>query len=189
MGSSLNEGKTPVRQRRRHKIRRLNFDEETVMCKNSMSVCKVLERELPRFVAPKDPQRSPKRDPTEPAFLALKSSLMQVFNSFSRTDSGLSQTLCQSDPREALSRSKGVPGSKKICCNCKKSHCLKLYCECFLNKVCCSGCKCVNCMNTEKYNEEREKAMQATLVRNPTAFVPKISIADPSVLSFRYNLL
>ena len=33
-------------------------------------------------------------------------------------------------------------------CNCKKSHCLKRYCECYNAGVGCSeGCKCEGCEN------------------------------------------
>jgi len=64
---------------------------------------------------------------------------------------------------------------KKMCCNCKKSQCLKLYCECFANKTFCAGCNCVNCLNTEDNRVERDKAMQTTLERNPIAFDPKIT--------------
>jgi hypothetical protein len=35
-------------------------------------------------------------------------------------------------------------------CNCKKSNCLKKYCECFqAGVVCSSACKCVECLNFE----------------------------------------
>ena len=33
-------------------------------------------------------------------------------------------------------------------CNCKKSKCLKLYCDCFANGDFCGGsCSCTNCAN------------------------------------------
>ncbi|XP_024036841.1 protein tesmin/TSO1-like CXC 6 [Citrus clementina] len=39
-------------------------------------------------------------------------------------------------------------------CRCKKTKCLKKYCECFHAKVFCSkNCKCVNCKNSEDYVE------------------------------------
>ena len=64
---------------------------------------------------------------------------------------------------------------RPVCCNCKKSQCLKLYCECFANKMFCHGCNCVNCLNIEENKAERDKAMKVTLERNPTAFDPKIA--------------
>ena len=33
-------------------------------------------------------------------------------------------------------------------CNCKKSQCLKLYCDCFSAQVYCQGCACASCRNT-----------------------------------------
>lgn len=42
-------------------------------------------------------------------------------------------------------------------CNCKKSKCLKLYCDCFSNGKYCENCNCVNCNNTEKFEVQRKK--------------------------------
>lgn len=47
----------------------------------------------------------------------------------------------------------------KRCCNCEKSRCIKLYCECYANGVYCDGCNCVDCLNTpnhEVFISERE---------------------------------
>ncbi|CAH8619384.1 unnamed protein product [Schistosoma intercalatum] len=58
-------------------------------------------------------------------------------------------------------------------CNCVKSHCLKLYCECFARGSYCDNCNCMNCMNNQSHEEDREKAFKRTLGRNPSAFHPK----------------
>jgi hypothetical protein len=36
-------------------------------------------------------------------------------------------------------------------CNCKKSRCLKLYCECFAGELYCDGCNCNDCHNSTAY--------------------------------------
>merc|ERR1712166_1444904 len=36
-------------------------------------------------------------------------------------------------------------------CRCKRSKCLKLYCECFAANVFCVGCKCTDCHNNEEH--------------------------------------
>ena len=48
------------------------------------------------------------------------------------------------------SNSDSTPG-KKIQCNCKKTKCLKLYCDCFRLNQTCDGCNCVGCHNLEIY--------------------------------------
>ncbi|KAL0871368.1 hypothetical protein ABMA27_005103 [Loxostege sticticalis] len=59
-------------------------------------------------------------------------------------------------------------------CNCTKSQCLKLYCDCFANGEFCNRCNCNNCYNNLNYEELRQKAIRACLERNPNAFRPKI---------------
>ena len=63
---------------------------------------------------------------------------------------------------------------KKVCCNCKKSRCLKLYCDCFAAGEYCQDCNCTNCANIEVNSTERNNAILATLDRNPIAFKPKV---------------
>ncbi|XP_076816644.1 protein lin-54 homolog [Clavelina lepadiformis] len=69
-----------------------------------------------------------------------------------------------------------VPMNGKIRkpCNCTKSMCLKLYCECFANGHFCDGCNCINCHNNLEFDGDRSKAIKSCLERNPMAFRPKI---------------
>ncbi|CAC5368001.1 LIN54 [Mytilus coruscus] len=59
-------------------------------------------------------------------------------------------------------------------CNCTKSQCLKLYCDCFANGEFCHNCNCTNCANNLIHEEERSRAIKSCLDRNPMAFHPKI---------------
>ncbi|NXV16776.1 MTL5 protein, partial [Cepphus grylle] len=74
---------------------------------------------------------------------------------------------------EGLPFGSGVTKSKKPC-NCTKSQCLKLYCDCFANGDFCNNCNCNNCYNNQLHESERFKAIKACLERNPEAFLPKI---------------
>ena len=104
----------------------------------------------------------------------MKSSLMQSFNSFSAKTAYLSQTIGQRYVRGGLVYSDGKFVAKRMCCTCKKSQCLKLYCECFASLSYCSGCNCTNCLNTPENQTMRDRAIQATKDRNANAFDPKI---------------
>mmetsp|Transcript_21053 Transcript_21053/g.40891 ORF Transcript_21053/g.40891 Transcript_21053/m.40891 type:complete len:443 (-) Transcript_21053:165-1493(-) len=78
------------------------------------------------------------------------------------------------NPTKAASSSGGDRSLQtKVCC-CKKSKCLKLYCECFSAGVMCSTCKCVECANDGNHETERLQAMKNIKQRNANAFAPKI---------------
>ncbi|XP_067292284.1 spexin prohormone 2 [Pseudorasbora parva] len=93
--------------------------------------------------------------------------------------SQLHQTLC---PTPTVEREEGQTKGRgrmkydksKRPCNCTKSQCLKLYCECFANGEVCNNCKCINCFNNTEHDLERSQAIKTCLERNPGAFRPKI---------------
>jgi hypothetical protein len=59
-------------------------------------------------------------------------------------------------------------------CTCKKTRCLKLYCQCFGVKLHCGpACRCLQCFNTRKHEKQRKEAMRQILARNPGAFDTK----------------
>ncbi|XP_060463478.2 tesmin isoform X1 [Panthera onca] len=76
--------------------------------------------------------------------------------------------------------------SKKPC-NCTKSQCLKLYCDCFASGDFCHDCNCNNCCNNLRHEVQRFKAIKACLDRNPEAFQPKIGKGKPGDVKPRHN--
>ena len=59
-------------------------------------------------------------------------------------------------------------------CTCKKTRCLKLYCQCFGAKLYCGlNCRCMMCFNNRKHEKQRKEAMRNILSRNLSAFDTK----------------
>ena len=75
--------------------------------------------------------------------------------------------------------SDGVVG---IRCNCKRSKCLKLYCDCLRINKYCEGCNCSECNNTTNFAAVRNAAVASIIERNPDAFKARIS-EDPLSMS------
>lgn len=79
-------------------------------------------------------------------------------------------------PSVAAGKENNSPKShRRNPCNCKKSKCLKLYCECFAAERYCDGCNCQDCSNTTEYEPIRSKAIKDTRAKNPNAFKARIS--------------
>ncbi|XP_059640631.1 CRC domain-containing protein TSO1-like [Cornus florida] len=86
------------------------------------------------------------------------------------------EELNQSSPRKkrkkALSNNES-DGCKR--CNCKKTKCLKLYCDCFAAGIyCAEPCACQGCFNRPEYEDTVLETRQQIESRNPLAFAPKI---------------
>jgi hypothetical protein len=70
---------------------------------------------------------------------------------------------------------KSLSKNGQTSCNCKKSKCLKLYCECFRsNGFCDPSCSCQECYNKEEYVDIRNQFYKEQLQRNPSSFSSKI---------------
>ncbi|CAK9154415.1 unnamed protein product [Ilex paraguariensis] len=60
-------------------------------------------------------------------------------------------------------------------CNCKKSKCLKLYCECFAAGLyCVEPCSCQDCFNKPVHEDTVLETRKQIESRNPLAFAPKV---------------
>jgi hypothetical protein len=87
----------------------------------------------------------------------------------------MSNVMVKNEDKENLGRSIKSFDESRPKCNCKKSKCLKLYCECFANGLQCVDCSCNNCHNVEKYNNERNEIIEQIKSRNPQIFNTSLS--------------
>ncbi|KAJ6797796.1 protein tesmin/TSO1-like CXC 2 [Iris pallida] len=89
---------------------------------------------------------------------------------------GLGEDLNHMSPKKKKRKSDNG-GESEACkrCNCKKSKCLKLYCECFAAGVyCVEPCSCQGCFNKPVHEETVLATRKQIESRNPLAFAPKV---------------
>ncbi|XP_061992024.1 protein tesmin/TSO1-like CXC 2 [Rosa rugosa] len=82
----------------------------------------------------------------------------------------------QNSPKKKRRRAEHT-GEGEACkrCNCKKSKCLKLYCECFAAGVyCIEPCSCQDCFNKPIHEDTVLATRKQIESRNPLAFAPKV---------------
>ncbi|XP_057771625.1 protein tesmin/TSO1-like CXC 2 isoform X2 [Salvia miltiorrhiza] len=82
----------------------------------------------------------------------------------------------QGSPKKKRRRTEQA-GEGESCkrCNCKRSKCLKLYCECFAAGVyCVEPCACIDCFNKPIYEDTVLATRKQIESRNPLAFAPKV---------------
>lgn len=114
-------------------------------------------------------------------FTGISSSLTVCFdqNGGLHLDGNHSSHMGRSGNKLKNTKSSGQNGKPVVCCNCAKSRCLKLYCECFANGQLCKGCNCQECLNFDEKLPERVKAINFVKERNPESF--KIRKQDPVI--------
>lgn len=80
----------------------------------------------------------------------------------------------QEPTKAQKAKGKPKPPAQKTRCTCRKTKCLKLYCECFATTGFCGPkCRCEDCHNKESLNELRQLIIQETIGKNPLAFKSK----------------
>ena len=68
---------------------------------------------------------------------------------------------------------------EEVRCNCRRSRCLKLYCDCFRKQHFCTGdCRCSDCENNLQYEDSRTKAIRQILEGRPDAFKPRVDASS-----------
>lgn len=85
------------------------------------------------------------------------------------------------DFRNGLSLHAEVAQSRPpACCSCRKSRCLKLYCECFARGgECSSSCGCSECYNTPEYFDFKRLVIEEIVAKNPNAFCSRFHLSLP----------
>lgn len=86
----------------------------------------------------------------------------------------------QSSPKTSLNPYFESPMvQKRQTCNCRKSQCLKLYCECFsAGEICGASCACSSCKNNKNFQKDRSETIESILQRQPDAFNSKIEMKE-----------
>ncbi|KAL8026332.1 hypothetical protein ABFX02_14G019400 [Erythranthe guttata] len=99
-------------------------------------------------------------------------------DSFQESDYMENVEMNQTSPKKKSRRmEQGVEAGDQSCkrCNCKKSKCLKLYCECFAAGVyCVEPCACIDCFNKPIHEDTVLATRKQIESRNPLAFTPKV---------------
>ncbi|XP_015126769.1 protein lin-54 homolog [Diachasma alloeum] len=121
-----------------------------------------------QYIQQQTEEPKPKSTPSTPTLLSSSQSTSGNLSSSSADP----PTPKGSQKSSAAAEANGIRPRKP--CNCTKSQCLKLYCDCFANGEFCHMCNCNNCSNNLGNEEERQRAIKTCLERNPNAFRPKI---------------
>ncbi|KAJ9581773.1 hypothetical protein L9F63_003842, partial [Diploptera punctata] len=115
--------------------------------------------------------QQPQQQASQQSILNTQTSISQSSNNSTPSAEPLSLSR-QNVPTRTTLEPNGIRPRKP--CNCTKSQCLKLYCDCFANGEFCHMCNCNNCFNNLEHEEDRQRAIRSCLDRNPNAFRPKI---------------
>lgn len=91
---------------------------------------------------------------------------MDIDSPFVSGDTKMSQN---SSNLTLIDQGTGIQG-KTMVCKCRKTFCLKLYCDCFANGEYCLGCGCMECHNIPEFETERRESITQIMDRNPDGF-------------------
>ncbi|KAJ8770182.1 hypothetical protein K2173_011517 [Erythroxylum novogranatense] len=96
----------------------------------------------------------------------------------------ISEEFDSNSPRMKKHKMEHVTAACKRC-NCKRSKCLKLYCECFAAGLyCIEPCSCQDCLNEPAHESTVLETRKQIESRNPLAFAPKVIRTTDSATGF-----
>lgn len=134
----------------------------TVVIKSSSTLCPIKIKE--------EPIEFYDNTTTNKPLTNTSASSQSSFNAAASTSASASQSMSVVDMQDDPNKLDLVGGVRRKHCNCSKSQCLKLYCDCFANGEFCQDCTCKDCFNNLENEDERQRAIRSCLERNPSAF-------------------
>jgi hypothetical protein len=150
-------------------VRQLNKDNNPALGNNYPTNGIIIHRYLNENSSPiQNVSRLKRKKP------AKKTVEIQKFNSYA---SDVSPTLKMAQGTQGEDLQNVIQVKKETSCKCKKSNCLKLYCECFAAKTICKSCSCCDCKNNEDNKQQRESEIKKIEEKTREAFTQKIVMA------------
>ncbi|GAB4836848.1 hypothetical protein Ancab_001762 [Ancistrocladus abbreviatus] len=106
---------------------------------------------------------------------ASKAGIPKKLRKYSSELSTSVEAVNRASPKRKRTKASTNDGEDCRHCNCKKSKCLKLYCDCFAaGFYCAESCACKGCFNRPDYKDTVLEVRQQIESRNPEAFAPKV---------------